>query len=335
MKQDPFIPVPTATVPRASTATVPTTPVLHRPGTLAEACELLADLDQPLVYGGGTAIQILIKQGALFASDLVDIARVPGLDQVSETATGLRVGAMVTLRQMETDPLVWRRAPLAAQVYRKVANPRVRNTATVGGNLAQRDFRLDPPTALLALDAEVELTASNRIRMVPIREFFVGFQATALARDELVTAVWIPTQPTPAAAFVKLSSLSVNDWPCASAAALVVPVKRRCREIRLGLGALAARPEYLSLELPADVDVNDVQLTATRAANHVIDPIPDVRGGVDFKRQLGLVAVRDAVTTAWEMAGQEGTDARRTSRRRWWRGRRSEGAYRPARHSAR
>lgn len=310
MKLDSSFPTPAAAVP--------TTPVLHRAGTLAEACELLAELDQPMVYGGGTAVQILTRQGALFASDLVDIARVPGLDQVAETGTGLRVGAMVTLRRMETDPLVGRIAPLAPQVYRQVANPRVRNTASVGGNLAHGDYRLDPPTALLALDAQIELTSLSGIRMVPIREFFAGFQATALARGELITAVEIPAQPSPAAAFVKLTSRSVTDWPCASAAALVVPIKRRCRELRLGLGALTTRPEYLSLELPTEADVGDVQLAAMRAANRLIDPIPDVRGGVDFKRQLGLVAVRDAVATAWEKVGEEDTDARRTSRRRWW-----------------
>ncbi|MDT7663949.1 MAG: aerobic carbon-monoxide dehydrogenase medium subunit [Pseudonocardiales bacterium] len=315
------------------------TPVLHRPGTLAEVCALLAELDQPMVYGGGTAVQILLKQGVLFASDLVDIARVPGLDRIEETAEGLRVGAMVTLRRMETDPVVRRLAPLAAQVYARVANPRVRNTASVGGNLAHGDYRLDPPTALLALDARVELTSAGGTRLVPVREFFTGFQETALAEGELVTAVRIPAQPSPAAAFVKLSSLSVNDWPCASAAALLVPTGRRRErwELRMGLGALAAKPEYLSLEVPGGATVDEVLEAAQRAADQVIDPIPDVRGGVEFKRRLGLVAVRDAVRAAWDLAVQptagstrgsvpgsareEDSDVQRTSQRRWWRGR--------------
>jgi carbon-monoxide dehydrogenase medium subunit len=233
------------------------------------------------------------------------------------------VGALVTLRRMETDPLVGRVAPLAAEVYGKVANPRVRNTASVAGNLAHGDYRLDPPTALLVLDARVELTSSRGRRLVPVREFFTGFQRTALERGELVTAVEIPAQPGPAAAFVKLSSLSANDWPCASAAALVVPARRRGRdrELRLGLGALAATPVYLSLSLPADAEVGDVAAAAAGAAEQVIDPIPDVRGGVEFKRRLGLVAVRDAVTSAWRMAGEEEADDRRTTPRRWWRGR--------------
>jgi carbon-monoxide dehydrogenase medium subunit len=304
--------------------TAVTAPGLHRPGTLTEACRLLADLDQPMVYGGGTAVGILMKQGVLFASDLVDIVRVPGLDEVTETDAGLRVGSMVTLRRMETDPLVRRIAPLASRVYGAVANPRVRNTASVGGNLAHGDYRLDPPTALLVLDARIELTSPTGTRVLPVREFFTGFQQTALERGELVTAVEIPTQPSQAASFVKLSSLAANDWPCASAAALVVPDARRRQrpvQLRLGLGALAPTPVYLSLDLPADAETGDVQEAAARAAEELIDPLPDVRGGAEFKRRLGLVAVRDAVGSAWELAREEDADDRGSTRRRWWRGR--------------
>ncbi|HEX4357125.1 MAG TPA: molybdopterin dehydrogenase, partial [Pseudonocardia sp.] len=183
------------------------------------------------------------------------------------------------------------------------------------------------------------LTSAGGSRLVAVREFFTGFQQTALTEGELVTAVLIPAQPSPAAAFAKLSSLSVNDWPCASAAALLVPTGRRRErwELRLGLGALAAKPEYLSLEVPAGAPVDEMLEAAQRAADQVIDPIPDVRGGVDFKRRLGLVAVRDAVRGAWDLAaepaagsmrgsvpgsaGEEDSDVQRTSRRRWWRGR--------------
>ncbi|WP_084215845.1 FAD binding domain-containing protein [Pseudonocardia spinosispora] len=304
---------------------------LHRPDSLDEACRLLTALDMPMIYGGGTAVQILLKQGVLFASDLVDLSRIAGLDRIDATENGIRVGAMVTLRRMETDAQVHRTAPLAARVYGHVANPRVRNTASVGGNLAHGDYRLDPPTALLVLDAQVELTSTAGSRKLPIREFFTGFQQTAIAHGELVSAVHVPRQPSPHSAFVKLSSLSVNDWPCASAAALVVPVGRRRdnSELRLGLGALASRPEFLSLTLPSDTGLHDAVDAAARAAAEVIDPIPDIRGSADFKRRLGLVAVRDAVRQAWESAqratgdhdSEEGSDAQRASRRRWWRGR--------------
>jgi carbon-monoxide dehydrogenase medium subunit len=90
--------------------------VFHYPATLDEACALMAGAEEPMVYGGGTAVQILLKQRLLFASDLVDIGAVPGLDGLRQTATGVRAGALVTLRRMETDPLVRAFAPLAPEV---------------------------------------------------------------------------------------------------------------------------------------------------------------------------------------------------------------------------
>jgi carbon-monoxide dehydrogenase medium subunit len=278
-----------------------TAPTYHYPDRLDEACALLADGEDTMVYGGGTAIQILVKQGVLFASDLVDIGAVPGLDRITETKTGLRVGPLVTLRRMETDPLVRAVAPLAAQVYGHVANPRVRNTASVGGNIAHGDYRLDPPTALLVLDASIELTSAAGARTVPAREFFVDFQRTALSHGELITAIDIPRQPESAGAwFAKLSSLSANDWPCASAAALVVDLPRGRREVRLGLGALSHVPVFTSFEASAASDVDEVVDAARRAAVPLIEPIPDVRGGEAFKKRLGLVAVEEAVRGSWK-----------------------------------
>ncbi|HWD01023.1 MAG TPA: FAD binding domain-containing protein [Amycolatopsis sp.] len=277
----------------------------HYATTLEETCALLDDGEDSMVYGGGTAVQILLKQGVLFATDLVDIGGVAGLDQIEETSQGLRVGPLVTLRRMETSPVVQRVTPLAAEVYGRVANPRVRNTASVAGNIAHGDYRLDPPTALMVLDATVELTSRRGSRTVPAREFFVDFQQTALEHGELVTAIEIPKQPESAGAhFAKLSSLAANDWPAASAAALVVEGSRGKREVRLGLGALSHVPVFLQFETTADTSVDTVVEAAKEAASPLLEPIPDVRGSSAYKRRLGLVAVEDAVRNSWK----EGSD---------------------------
>ncbi|GAB3003882.1 FAD binding domain-containing protein [Amycolatopsis acidiphila] len=291
-------------------------PAYHYPDTLDEACTILASGEDAMVYGGGTAVQILVKQGVLFASDLVDIGRIPGLGEIERTSAGLRVGPLVTLRQMETSPLVREVAPLAAEVYGHVANPRVRNTASVGGNIAHGDYRLDPPTALLVLAATVELTSSRGKRSVPVREFFVDFQKTAVEPGEVITAIEIPRQPESAGAhFAKYSSLSANDWPAASAAALIVDGSRNRRQVRLGLGALSHIPLFTQFEVAADSPVEDVVSAAKEAATPLIDPIPDVRGGSEYKKRLGLVAVEEAVRFSWK----EGHDGGRTP---FWRRRR-------------
>lgn len=295
-------------------------PIFHRPDTLDEACALLAGSDHGMVYGGGTAVQILAKQGVLFASDLVDISRVPSLSGIEETADGLRIGPMTPLRTVETSPVVRRAAPLAARVYGHVANPRVRNTASVGGNIAHGDYRLDPPAALLVLGATVELTGPSGIRRVPIREFFVGFQETAVRPGEIVTAIEVARQPEAAgAAFTKLSSLSANDWPCASAAALVSGggrgfVRRAPARLRLGLGAVAPTPMFAEVELPDDASADDAAEAARTAVQPLVDPIPDVRGSAEYKTRLAFVAVDEAVRTAWKERSDERGHRRRRGR---------------------
>ncbi|ONK14336.1 FAD binding domain-containing protein [Streptomyces sp. MP131-18] len=273
--------------------------MLHRPESLDEACMLLAELDDAQVYGGGTAIEILRRQGILFTEDLVDVSRIPELRAVETGPDGVRAGAMVPVRRMETDPAIRRAVPLAARTYGHVANPRVRNTATVGGNVAHGDYRLDPPTALLVLDATIEARSVRGPRSLAVREFFTGFQETALEHDEVITAITVPAQPTDAVGrFVKMSSLSANDWPSASAAALLTTEDGR-RTLHLGLGALAPVPVHLSLDvsgMPTERAVSE----AMAAAEPLMDPIPDVRGSSDYKRRLGLVAVREAATDVCE-----------------------------------
>jgi carbon-monoxide dehydrogenase medium subunit len=273
--------------------------VLHRPETVEEACALLAEDPSAMALGGGTAIQILRKQGILFAESFVDLSRIPGLRDITRTAAGLRAGPMVTVRRMETTALVRDVAPLAAAAYGKVANPRVRNTASIGGNVAHGDYRLDPPVALLTLGGAIGATSAEGARTIPVADFFVDFQQTALQPGELVTAIDIPAMPAGAtASYAKLSSLSANDWPCASAAALLAPVPGGLT-LRLAIGALAPVPRLAAADVTGPTEEQVIE-AALEIAETLMDPIPDVRGGVEYKRALGRVAVEDAVRGAWK-----------------------------------
>ena len=269
----------------------------HVPDTLDEALELLADLDDTMVYGGGTAIQILLKQGLLFTEHFIDIDRVPGLRDVVVDERGVTVGPLVSLRRMETDSHIGTIAPLIAKTYAEVANPRVRNTATVAGNIAHGDSRLDPPTALVVLDSTVTLASVRGRREVSMREFFVDFQITDVEPDELITSIHIPRQPKGAGdCFTKFSSLAENDWPCASVAALAVPGD--LIELRLGLGAIAPTTRYLALDFDPGTSEQEIVDGAIDIANTAIDPIEDIRGSASYKAQLGRVAVEESVRAA-------------------------------------
>ena len=110
---------------------------------------------------GGTTLVILMKQRALRFSYLVDLQSIPGLDRITETDGGLSIGALATHRSVERSSLVSRYAPALVQAFSHVGNVRIRETASVGGNLAHADYRLDPPPVLLVLGAEVVLSGAR------------------------------------------------------------------------------------------------------------------------------------------------------------------------------
>jgi aerobic carbon-monoxide dehydrogenase medium subunit len=269
---------------------------LVSPETLEEACELLREADgSALVLGGGTAVQMRRRRGALPRETLVDLKRIPGLDRIQLDGRGLRIGALVTHRRMETDPVVGAVAPLLPQAYAQIANVRVRHAATAGGNLAYADHRLDPPGALLVLGASVELVSADGAREVPIADFFTDFETTALRDDEILVAIRVPRPPAGhRARFMKFKSLGRNDWPCVGVSAL-----RDDGRLELGLTAVSPVPVHLSLDA-AGLGADEAAAQAEEAADAAIDPISDLRGGARFKRRVARVTVADTVRLLWE-----------------------------------
>jgi carbon-monoxide dehydrogenase medium subunit len=246
----------------------------HYPFSLVDACERLASADgDAIVYGGGTAVQIRLNQGAPVPDDVVDLGNVPGLTDLTATPEGLRIGALVTLRRLETDPLVRASAPLLAEVCRQAANPRVRNTATIGGNLAQAEPSFDPPLALLVLGATVEVASIDGTRTVPMRQF-------TLDRRDIVTAINVPGQAG-IGRFVKFSGLAANDRASASAATVILSDR-----LRIAVGAVSAKPVYRELDPTDDV---------WAAVEPRLDPVADLRGGVEYKKRLARVAIEEVL----------------------------------------
>ena len=132
---------------------------LLTPASVAEASRMLLDYgDEARPIAGGTTLVILMKQRALRFSHLVDLQSIPGLDRITETDGGLSIGALATHRSVERSSLVSRYAPALVQAFSHVGNVRIRETASVGGNLAHADYRLDPPPVLLVLGADVVLS---------------------------------------------------------------------------------------------------------------------------------------------------------------------------------
>jgi carbon-monoxide dehydrogenase medium subunit len=273
---------------------------LHEPKSLAEACSALADADARPV-AGGTALLTIIKQGLLAPKTLVNLKKVRDGAAISfHSQRGMRIGALATINEIETSPLVREHYPILAEACHVVANIRIRNMATIGGNLAHGDYQSDPPTVLAALDATVEIANRRGDRAMKLSEFQRGTYETALAPGELIIAVSMPALEAGfKGAYVKFTTGSSEERPCAGVAALARMENGACRELRLAVGAVSPRPvRIVAGEEMARGQALDLPLIERIAAeaSRAVDPIEDVRGPADYKRHLVGVLVRRAIT---------------------------------------
>lgn len=272
---------------------------LLQPRSLAEASKLLVQHgDEARPIAGGTTLIILMKQRAVHYPYLVDLQSIPGLDQISVESDGIRIGALVTHRTVECSPAIRNSIPLVADAFGTIGNVRVRQTASVGGNLAHADYRLDPPPALLVLGAAVTAFGPGGSRAIPLKDFFRGMYETALAPGEILVDVKIPFMPEKSqAAYLKYSALSANDWPCLGVAALLSKENSRCRELRLALGGVAATPLIIDgLEFAQGQSMSDgLMAEVLRTVDEQISPFADLRGSEWYKRQMARVFVQRAI----------------------------------------
>ena len=272
---------------------------LLRPESLAEASELLLKYgEEARPIAGGTTLVILMKQRVLHFPYLVDLQGIAGLDQISEENGCISIGAMVTHRSVECSEIVRDSVPVLAQAFSKVGNVRVRETASVGGNLVHADYRLDPPPAFLILGADVILYGPKGTRTVPIRDLYRGIYETALEPAEILVEVKVPVMPEGSrAVYLKYQSLSANDWPCLGVAAFLSQSEGHCRELRLGLAGLASTPLLIEgLDFVRGQPLTDRLLEeVARVADQQISPMSDLRGSEWYKRRMARVFIKRAI----------------------------------------
>jgi carbon-monoxide dehydrogenase medium subunit len=271
---------------------------LHRARSVDEARELLTRYgEDAAVICGGTELLLLLKLGFAAYGRLVDIKGIEELGGIRAENGTLVIGSTVTHREIERAPLVLERLPALAAMERRVANIRVRNVGTLGGNLCFSDPHSDPATFLLALDAEVDYAG----RRVSLAEFLVGPYETALQHGQLLTSIRIPV-PT-AGTGVAHRKLAFNERPAATVACLVRAEQGTVAEARIAVGSVGARPvRALEAERAlAGKSVEDAAAVAEAAelAAEASRAVEDANGSVEYKQNLVRVLVgrcfRDAL----------------------------------------
>jgi carbon-monoxide dehydrogenase medium subunit len=239
-----------------------------------------------------------MKQRAVHYPYLVDLQSIPGLNQIAREADGIRIGALVTHRTVELSHLIRNSFPVVAEAFSRIGNVRVRETASVGGNLAHADYRLDPPPPLLLLKSEVTLFGPGGSRVIPLKNFFKGMYETVLEPGEILVDVKVPYMPPGSeAVYLRHSALSANDWPCLGVAAFVSKENGRVRELRLALSGLAATPVSVEgLEFVRDCSLDDSVLDRILSVvDEQIAPFSDLRGSEWYKRRMARVFVKRAI----------------------------------------
>lgn len=276
---------------------------LLAPGSVEEASRLIAE-EGAVPLAGGTAIVPLMRQRLFVPARLVSLHRLPALAEISPSnGGGLWVGAMASLRAVETHPLVREDYPLLAETLGQVANVRVRGSATLGGNLAHGDYRLDPPAALIALGAQIRLGSARGVRVLPIEDFFLGFFETAKVADEILLGVELPLPaPRTSSHYLKFTAHASVDWPCVGVAVhLRWEASGRCEGGRVVLTAAASKPfEVRGVEeaLRGTLVSEAAAQKAGELAAEQLDPIGDASGSAWYKREIAPALVRRALVEA-------------------------------------
>jgi carbon-monoxide dehydrogenase medium subunit len=253
------------------------------------------------LIAGGTALVPLMKHAVLRPSLLVSIAKVPGLaDVVATGADGVRIGAGATHWAVSHAAAVRERSPLLAYACARVASPTVRSMGTLGGNLCYGESASDPSPALLALRANVRLHGPGGERTVPITEFFTGLYDTALVEAEVLTRIDVPAMPPGARwRYLKWTPRAQEDKALVGLAAMLVVDGRRCRLARLGLGGVGVSPVALARTEQAleDQELDAVAIgRAADAAADEVEPMDDLQGSAEYRRDMLRVWVRRVVT---------------------------------------
>ena len=279
----------------------------HAPGSLDEALGLLGSLDDAKVMSGGQSLLPMLKLRLASPANIVDIGRIPGLDTLAEEDGVLRIGALVTETQLEQSAVVAERYPILLDTAKVIADPLVRNRATICGNIAHGDPANDHPATMLALGAQLVATGPDGPRTIDINDFFFGLFMTLLGEDEILTEIRIPA-PAPASggAYVKLER-KVGDYAVAgSAVQLSLARDGTVASAGIGLTNLGTAPirataaeDALTGQAPGDAAI----AAASQAAADATEPIADRRGSVEYKQNMARVLTARAIRKALARAG--------------------------------
>ena len=280
-----------------------------RPKTIPEAIAFLQQYgDDAKILSGGQSLIPMMKLRLARPGYLVDINRIAGLSHIKEEGGFLKIGGLTREAELEASPVVRAKYPIIIDTAHVIADPQVRNLATVGGNLAHGDPANDHPATMLALGAQIVATGPKGERVIPVEDFFLSLFSTALQHDEILTEICIPIPPPRSGgAYFKLER-KVGDFATAAVAAqLTLDGNGACQKVGIGLTNVGPTPikarkaeDFLrGKKLDGSTIAQAGQLAADES-----EPSADLRGPVEYKKSLVKELTKRALTRAVERAAK-------------------------------
>jgi carbon-monoxide dehydrogenase medium subunit len=260
------------------------------PTTVNEAIALLGQNPEAKILAGGHSLLPMMKFRLASPVLLIDINHVDGLAYIKEEGEWLKIGAMTRESEVDKSALIHAKYPLLADTARMVADPVVRNWATLGGNLAHADPANDHPATMLAYGARVVITGPKGMRELPVAEFFVGPFTTALDHDEILTEIRLPAKKAgDGGAYLKIER-KVGDFATAAVAVQIhLNSAGKCDYAGIGLTNVGLTPikatQAEAALIGTTLDDAAIKAAAT-AAGAAAEPSGDNRGSEDYKRAL-------------------------------------------------
>ncbi len=271
---------------------------LEEPGSVGEASALLAQYGESArIYAGGTELLLVMKEGLLQYERLINIKPIARLTGVSIADGTLFIGAATPHRTLERSPEVRVNFPALAEMEADVANVRVREVGTLGGNLCFAEPHADPGTLLQVYDTSVQIERQGGSRTLALEDFFIGSFEVALEEDELLTAIRVPSLPDhTTAAYLKFGFL---ERPSVGVAVAVTATAEGVQAVHLAVGCVGPVPRRMreAEAMLSNKEIGEVRANleaAGQLAGREADAITDLLGSAEYKAYLVGVLLRRA-----------------------------------------
>jgi carbon-monoxide dehydrogenase medium subunit len=266
------------------------------PATLPEALGLLAD-GSAKVLAGGMSLIPLMKLRLAAPEHVVDMGRVPGLNEITQTSGGIHVGAMATHYHIESSPVLRAHCPLLAETASHIGDVQVRNMGTIGGSIAHCDPAADYPAALFALEAQVHLASANGERTLAFADFLVDTFTTALEPGEIVTGVTVPAESSGAGVSYQKMHQLASGFALVGAAVRVARGNGGIGFVRVGITGLASKAYRAANVESILLSTGDIDRAAAVVADG-IEASSDLNASASYRSQMARVFTARALKVA-------------------------------------